>query len=140
MATTSLTQGVNDSWGPDGVEGKREDVEAACNKLIRALKALYGWEVSVALVVPDNSWRPVFDKLQFSSKCFLDDTEEFFTEFKRLLQIQNISGKKTLTFNFEFPSKLIGIEKDIKKAQKASLPKSQWDDVWVEILKKLIGA
>ena len=48
-------------------------------------------------------------------------------------------AERTLTFEFNFPRKLVGIEKDVKRAQKATLPKSQWDDVWVELLKKLIG-
>jgi hypothetical protein len=91
------------------------------------------------MVVPDTSWQPVFNKLQLASMNFIEDTELFFSGFNELLQNPNITGKRTLTFEFNFPRKLVGIEKDVKRAQKATLPKSQWDDVWVELLKKLIG-
>lgn len=134
------SQDINDSWGPYGIEGKKEDIEAACGRLIKALRYLYDWEVSIGTVIPDSSWKTVFNKLQLSSMNFIEDTESFFIEIGEFLSNPNIKGKHTLTFNFEFPSKLIGIEKDIDRAQKASLPKSQWGDIiWVEILKKLVG-
>lgn len=134
------SQDINNSWGPYGIEGKKEDIEAACERLIKALRGLYDWEVSIGTVIPDSSWKTVFNKLQLSSMNFIEDTESFFIATGEFLSNPNIKGKHTLTFNFEYPRKLIGIEKDIKRAQKASLPESQWDDIWVEILKKLVGA
>ncbi len=133
------SQDINESWERDGIEAKKQDIEAACGKLVNALRSLYDWEVSICTVVPDSAWRPVFDKLQLSSLNFVEDTESFFTEMGDLLSNPNVKGRHTLTFTFEFPKKLVGIEKDIRRAEQASLPKSQWDDVWVGILKKMVG-
>mgnify|MGYP003988478373 FL=1 len=133
------SQDINDSWGPYGVEGKKEDIEAACGRLVKAFRCLYDWEVSICTVIPDNTWKPAFNKLQLSSMNFIEDAESFFIELMEFLSNPNIKGKHTLTFNFEFPRTLIGVEKDIRRAQNASLPKSQWDDIWVGILKKLVG-
>ncbi|WP_025819393.1 hypothetical protein [Shewanella marina] len=133
---------LNDSWGGDGKPGQRENIEVACSKLIAALRALYDWELSIAMLVPDVSWVPVFTKLQLSSLSLIEDTEAFFYEFEKLLDNPNIVGKHTLIFEFNFPYKLKGIENDVKKAQKLSITESKmsraWDDIWIELLKKFI--
>lgn len=134
---------LNSSWGADGVEGVKEEIEAACKKLINALSSLYDWEVSIAMIVPDASWQEVFKKLQFSTLSFIEDTELFFNEFNEVLLSPDIKGKKTLTYEFKFPAQLKGIEKDVRDAREDSLPESQndsnLDDVWVGLLKKFIG-
>ena len=85
---------INNSWGSDGKEGIKEEIEAACEKLIKSLRELYDWEVIIASVIPDHSWKPVFNKLHLSSLSFIEDTESFFVEFQELLCNPDATGKR----------------------------------------------
>lgn len=131
---------INESWGPEGVEGNKADIEAACEKLINSLNALYDWEVSIISVIPDSSWRVVFDKLHLSTQYYIEETETFFLELKEIILNPKIKGRKELTFTFEYPPKMEGLQKDFEKAKKASLPNdSEGSDFVYEVIKKLMG-
>lgn len=129
---------INQSWGPPGVEGNRVDIEAASSKLISALWALHDWEISVALVIPDIAWDAVFDKLRLSSKDFIDEVESFFLDFREFLSDPNASGQHVREIVIKVPKQLVGLDKVIGKAQRASLPKSDWDSFAIGILKKFL--
>ena len=117
---------LNESWGPPGVEGNRTDIEVATSKLLSALWALHDWEKSVASVVPDRAWDGVFQKLRLSTKMWINDIESFFLDFKKLLSDPEVSGQRILEFVIKAPKQLVEAQKDIRKAEQTSLPKSEW--------------
>lgn len=129
---------INESWGPLGVAGNRADIEAASSKLISALWALHDWEISVAFVIPDTAWDAVFNKLRLSSKDFIDEMESFFLDFREFLSDPSASGQHVREIVIKLPKQLVGLDKVIGKAQRTSLPKSDWDSLAIGILKKFL--
>lgn len=129
---------LNESWGPPGIEGNRVDIEATTSKLLNASWALHAWERSVASVIPDRAWDEVFKRLRLSTKTWIEDIESFFLDFKKQLSDPEISGQKILEFVIGVPKQLIGAQNAIRTAQRASLPKGQWDNLAINILKKLV--
>lgn len=138
-----LDKDINASWGPEGVSGNRRAIEDACRKFLAAYSALLSWEQSFAKVIPELNWRPAFERFLLSTYEYLESAEAFFHDFQKLVADPNASGRKTLTLTFDFPKKLRGIEKDMKRALKASMPKqakeSNWDDLILRVLKSFIS-
>ena len=125
----------NLAWGSPGINGFREDIEASCEKLLRAIKSLYEWETSIASVIPHSAWAKVFDRLRTSSLHFVDSIELFFMNFQTLISDPKASGQKKLVFTFDVPKRLKGVNRAIRKAQRASLPKADWSSVAIHAVK-----
>ena len=131
---------ISGSWGVFGQEGEETLIRKACDKLIESFEMLFLWEESLGKVIPHGAWVDVFSKLEGTSLYFIEEMEVFFEDFSGILNNPDSVGEYNLVFNFTFPRNMNGIHKAIRRAQQKSKSEaSSWDDLWVDLLKKIAG-
>ena len=134
-----FTKDLNEACGKLGEDGEKKEIEEVASKLVLAMQELIRWEVSLSSVVPVRKWEKVFQLMRGSSINMIEDVENFFERFDALIKNPPEGVNRHQVLEFRFPPKMENLDKELKKAARASLPKELLKDIGIEVLKKCIG-